>query len=205
MMEWAKIFVELIDIIAWPAVVIAGLLLFRSAINKGIANLLARLSSFESGSTKITFSEILKAAENQFSATETINDKVRIYKSDAPEKDDFTPNNYSGFDSIKFIEIAESSPDAAILTAWTEVERKLQLIAIKNGLEVSARLTGSRLIKDLRDRDILSRTLFNLIMSLQQVRNFSAHASAEEKQNSPEEAKRFILLTENVYLQLDAM
>lgn len=122
-MGWLQFFAALVDSLAWPAVVVAFLWLFRSQIVKLFDN----LAAFDFMGLKFNIREQAdeaKAAASDLPKPETTGGK--------PAE---TIDPYQWLQGL-FLNLAASNPSEAVGFAWREVEKELQNVSIRFGLDV---------------------------------------------------------------------
>ncbi len=148
-------FVEIVKAIAWPVAIIWLGYIFR----KEVRLLLGRLSSVKYGEVEASFSKEL--AEAEFSAQ-----KIKVQN---PES---TQLNLSQKEQL--FRIAEVSPRAAVVEAWTLIETA----AVKKGLTYGVTIprTNPKLIVEyLNNSGKFSPESLSLIEQLRRIRNQASH------------------------------
>ncbi|MCP4325111.1 MAG: hypothetical protein GY787_25345 [Alteromonadales bacterium] len=147
--------VELIKALAWPSAVIWISYIFRSEVRQ----LLGRVSSFKYKDVEASFGKSLSEAEK--SAESIKKPKVKESDADLSQKE-------------QLLRIADVSPRAAVVEAWTLIETA----AMKNGLTSGAALkrTNPKMILDhLSASGKFSPESIELINQLRQIRNKASH------------------------------
>ncbi|MGE6568160.1 DUF4145 domain-containing protein [Shewanella vesiculosa] len=164
-------FVEILNALAWPATVIWLGYMFRAELRL----LLGRLTRVKHGSTEFGFGEGLKEAE--VLAQKTPIDHV-------PPKRDIDHEEI-------LLRIAEVSPRAAVVEAWTLIENA----AVKKGL-VKGTVMPKVFIKDilehLQQSGKFSPQSIDLILKLKQMRNHATHMP--DFAITQDEAERYLRL-----------
>jgi hypothetical protein len=173
--------IRLIEAIIWPTVVIWLGYLFKSELQK----LLARMSTFKYKELEAKFERELEDAEESARSVEPPPDrnKTAAHRS----KDRLT-------------QIAEASPRAAIIEAWTMIETA----AVKAGLSLGAalpRTSPGLIIQRLVESGEFSPTSLELIEKLRKLRNHAAHLP--DFAISPSEAERYLELAAQCELVLE--
>lgn len=148
-------FVEIIKATAWPISIIWLGYIFRNEVRQ----LLGRLSTVKYGEIEASFSKELAEAE------------VSAKKVDVPKSDN-TQQNLNQKEQL--FRIAEVSPRAAVVEAWTLIETA----AIKKGLTSGATIprTNPKMIVDyLNNSGKFSPESLSLIEQLRRIRNQASH------------------------------
>lgn len=151
--------VEIIKALAWPVSIIWLGYLFRSEVRM----LLGRLTVLKHGETEISFSKNLEKAEEKAFQINDINDVD--FRGDTPE--DINQRDL-------LYKIAEISPRAAIVEAWTLIETA----AVKSNLVMGStfKRTSAKLIQDnLINTGKFGKDSIELINELRQLRNKASH------------------------------
>jgi len=165
-------FVEIIKAIAWPASIVWLGYIFRSEVRQ----LLGRISSFKYKDMEANFDKQLAKAEDE--AKEI---SVPIEKK--------SPDNLSQTEQL--LRIAEVSPRAAIVEAWTLIE----MAASKKGLKAGVALprTSPKMIVDyLYLSGELPKNSIDIIEQLRKLRNQAVHMP--DFAISQNEAERYLEL-----------
>lgn len=148
-------FVEIVKALAWPIAAIWIGYIFRSEVRQ----LLGRVSSFKYKNVEASFEKILVQAEK--SANNIEKPKLKETDLELSQKE-------------QLLRIAEVSPRAAIVEAWTIIETA----AMKNGLWTGAAIkrTNPKMILDhLESSGKFSHYSLELINQLRQIRNRASH------------------------------
>ncbi|MEZ8241907.1 MULTISPECIES: hypothetical protein [unclassified Vibrio] len=170
--------VEIIKALAWPVSVVWLGYLFRAEVR----GLLARLTALKHGETEISFSHDLQQAEQKASELEQSKEVVG----------ESTPEDLS--QKERLYRLAEISPRAAIVEAWTLIE----IAAVKNDLTTgtTVKRTNPKLILDhLASTGNFSPNSIEVINSLRQLRNRASHLP--DFAISQDEAERYLDLALN--------
>jgi hypothetical protein len=175
MLSWEQFVAALANAIAWPfaAIVIA-------LIAKGpLSHLITRITEMNFGGMNAKFdAKLANATEKVFANTNAV------------------PPIEPGA-GLDLLPLAERSPRAAILEAWTRLERTLRdQVKSKNvsSTEASASLTG--LLTVARREKIIDANLYESLNSLRVLRNLAVHGPTEDL--SFEKAKEFLVLADAV-------
>ncbi|MFT5593972.1 MAG: hypothetical protein ACI8SR_002359 [Oceanicoccus sp.] len=148
-------FVEIVKALAWPVAAIWIGYIFRAEVRQ----LLGRVSTFKYKDVEASFEKSLMEAEQ--SAKNIENPKVEETDSELTQKD-------------QLLRIAEVSPRAAVVEAWTIIETA----AMKNGLSMGSvvKHTSPKMILDhLKSSGKFSDESLELINRLRQIRNKASH------------------------------
>ncbi|KZN70465.1 DUF4145 domain-containing protein [Pseudoalteromonas luteoviolacea] len=150
--------VEIIKALAWPVAVVWLGHLFRAELR----GLITRLTALKHGDTEISFNQDLKQAEQK--ASELEQSKEAVSES--------SPEELS--QKERLYRLAEISPRAAIVEAWTLIE----IAAVKSDLTTGSAIkrTNPKLILDhLASTGNFSPNSIEVINSLRQLRNRASH------------------------------
>jgi hypothetical protein len=148
-------FVEIVKALAWPVAAIWIGYIFRAEFRQ----LLGRVSSFKYKDVEASFEKSLVQAEQ--SAQNIEKPKFEESDSEISQKE-------------QLLRIAEVSPRAAVVEAWTLIETA----AMKNGLWVGSNIkrTNPKMILDhLESSGKFSTENLSLINQLRQIRNKASH------------------------------
>jgi len=153
--EYMEHFVEIVKALAWPVAAIWIGYIFRAEVRQ----LLGRVSTFKYKDVEASFEKSLMEAEQ--SAKNIENPKVEETDLELTQKD-------------QLLRIAEVSPRAAVVEAWTIIETA----AMKNGLSIGSAVkhTSPKMILDhLKSSGKFSDESLELINRLRQIRNKASH------------------------------
>lgn len=148
-------FVELVKALAWPVVVIWLGYIFRAELRQ----LFTRVSTLKYGDVTANFEQILNDAEK--SAKEIETPRVEDTQEEINQKD-------------LLFRMAEISPRAAVVEAWTLIE----IAAMQNGISAGSTIkrTNPRIIIDhLKSTNKFSEGSLELVQQLRQIRNKASH------------------------------
>jgi len=148
--------IQLLDILAWPVVVLTLALLFRIQL---IA-LIERISSIKHGKTEIALNEKLKSIADKGS------------NNDTPKE---TPSTET--DEKKLIyDLLDLDPLSAILVTWVEFNRiGRELLGIEPRSSNAVHLIGG-----LRDREYISDHDADILNMIRGIRNDAAHLRSDD-------------------------
>jgi hypothetical protein len=148
-------FVELVKALAWPVAVIWIAYIFRAEVRQ----LLGRVSSFKYKDVEASFEKSLSKAEK--SAKNIARPQINESETDLSQKE-------------QLLRIADVSPRAAVVEAWTLIETA----AMKSGLSTGTAIkrTNPKMILDhLASSGKFSPDSLELINQLRQIRNKASH------------------------------
>ncbi|MEZ8286671.1 DUF4145 domain-containing protein [Vibrio sp. 10N.261.51.A1] len=165
--------VEIIKALAWPVAFVWLGYLFRNEVR----SLMGRLTALKHGDTEISFNRGLEQVEQK--ASEIVQPKEPVHES--------TPEELSQKEQL--YRLAEISPRAAIVEAWTLIETA----AVKSDLTTGTafKRTNPKLILDhLANTGHFSPNSIEVINSLRQLRNRASHMP--DFAITQEEAERYL-------------
>jgi len=145
-------FVKILDILAWPLVVLVGMLLFK----KDLGGVLRRLVKVETSAAKMMFNEEMKEVEQQI-----------------PD----SPSGKSGESSkwlSEMIQIARINPRAAIIEAWTAIEVACIELGMVSGATMP-RFSPKALEEFLYQIPDFDKEMIKRVMDLRRLRNRVTH------------------------------
>ena len=143
-------FIQILDIIIWPTVVLVGLLLFKREIGK----VLKRLTKLETSAGSLHFKDDLLNVDRSL--------------PDSPE----TKESKTWISEME--EIAKVSPRAAVLESWTSIE----LACIEKGLvdgSAIVRFSPKEMERYFYENTDADSELLNNLKTLRQLRNRVSH------------------------------
>lgn len=178
MIEYLKLFVELVSALAWPATILFILFFFKDEIVKA----LKRLKWFKYKDLEAEFNEKLQEAETS----------AKQLKEKSPGKSK-TIHQLKNEDKVKFFDrirsLAEDSPRGAILEGWVELVNSIQSYIDRNGIETE-QIPPYRLIRLLSEKFELEEDIIKTLHKVRNLRNQAVHTP--EFVISNEEAERYI-------------
>jgi hypothetical protein len=168
-MDWlqfiASIFGSIVSL-AWPAVVVTLLVIFR----KQIVNLPERLEELTlPGGAKAKFE---KAIVEGRAAAQKVEAEAGTQQVEA-KAGDAKPPPAVGWAEDPFIQLANDFPEAAVMEGFRQVEATIRQIGMFLGLP-STRTT--LVIQELQKRKLIDESALQLFLSLGEARNASVHA-----------------------------
>jgi hypothetical protein len=150
---------SLVGSLAWPVVVLVLVLAFREPIGRMVERLPKRLKA---GPVEVEWPEV---------ATE-----ARVALAMSPEARALAPQ---GSLTERFAKMAADEPSAAILSAWSELEKELITKLTSVGIP-EPKIRGAALARLARERDVISDATLEAIEGLAVLRNLSAHGGSEQ-------------------------
>ena len=205
MLEWAKLFVELVDVIAWPLVAILIVHWFRVPI----AALIKRISKIKHGETEIELSREIQKIDEQIEASPELKRTVESSKESVDtqldQTTDKTVSRFTSFLSIDSIDdlqfsisdaneysnAAEIRPETAILMSWIKLERILRVISEQKELKNFERGSIRNLITQLMKLEIIRGDVAGVLFSMNRIRNNVVHG-IDKTETTIDEARRYV-------------
>jgi hypothetical protein len=169
---------SLVSSLAWPAVVLAGLLLFR----RGIRSRIADIRRVAWGDKVVDFTERLDRIESEAVTLVTAAEET------LPAPHDHPGSPADAQDAARFEVVLEAEPRLAVVDTWASIEREMQRVAVERGYgpkAKSATFVMRRLIAD----GILDRETGEVLDALRLLRNDVVHL--RHKSVSVEDARRY--------------
>ncbi|UVL79410.1 hypothetical protein LOY24_04525 [Pseudomonas putida] len=150
-MDWKQFFAALVNSSAWPIATVVLVLMLRSPL----AKLIPRIRSVKYGQLDVDLSEKLDEVETAVAA-----DVDHALPKQSPQPG--------------VLELARIDPRAAVLSAWLEVEKEVQRLAIK--AEISYRGdTPMSVANKLHVAGLMDELTFTTFRKLRKIRNEAAH------------------------------
>lgn len=172
----AKILFDFVAEIAWPAVVLIVVLLFRDQIER----LWSKLATVDVAGVKLTFDQRLAQAESAIQEEKNAN--VGMH-GDIGEAQIISPAD-------RFQRLLDISPSAAIVDKWVEIDNALRLLAERRNLNTKYG-QPMMLIKTLLDAGAISQRVAGILDELRILRNLAAHPGGSSRVITRDEARRF--------------
>ena len=188
-LNWLDFFASLVDSLAWPISAAIIALIFRNQIRL----LFSRLEEFGYGEWKLKLRKDLDEAEQAAEA---------LPPPPEPVADgDLVTIDYAPFD--QFSQLVAISPNAAILDAWLEIERRLAPFAERFGVASQRPMNILRIIDALGQNAMIPETVVKLLHEMRQIRNLAVHS----QKVSADDAYRFRKLSDRVmpFLRVDLL
>lgn len=150
-------YIRLLDVLAWPAVALVAVLLFR----KDLSSILRRIRQFETSTAKMMFNEELEQVER------TIPETPRIESEES--------NKWLS----EMKAIAKLNPRAAIIEAWTSIEIACVELGLVQGATMP-RFSPKALEEFLFRIPDFDREMIKRVMDLRRLRNRVTHGMDAE-------------------------
>lgn len=192
-MEIAKLVLEYVKVLIWPAVALTAIVMFRVQVR----TLMASLRHVKlPGGTELDWQRELRAAEQ---AAEQVEASPRA--AEAPVATEgvaqlsmdlyrygFLPSS-TGYDWTYYKQIAERDPNLALVGLRMEIERMLQnMAAVSRVTYDPVRTSLGKFAGLLRSREVLEQSEYDLLRSIINVANAALHG----RDVSVDDARRVI-------------
>lgn len=175
---WLDFWSNLASSLAWPAVTLTLVLLFRANILFAFKN----LKSLKWGDKEANFQTTLNEAE----VTAMSFDPVEV---------EVAERNKARL--VELVDTAAISPVGAIISAWKDVDATARSLLAKAGVSNRYRApTPSRLVSILAKSELLPQSELKMLDELRVLRNQAAHATDNEI--SVEQARRYVRLADRL-------
>lgn len=157
-MDWLQFIASLIGSLAWPAVVLAAVVLLR----RPLAALLPLLRRLKYKDIEVEFDREVRELRDEAAAV--LPPLPRAVPSTVPEN--------------ALLELASVSPRAAVVEAWLRVESAARRAIERRGVrpESGQALAGLQLTRTLRHAEILDNSARAVLDRLRMLRNQAVHA-----------------------------
>lgn len=159
-MDWLTFIAKLLEIIAWPAVVLTAILLLRKPLGEWLStltNLKLKWSDWEG--------EFSRGLEEAKETADRIPPPTTTITTTPPP--DYEPA------SEKYRRLIEVSPAAGITEAWRDIEIELKTAGENCGLNVE--VPPHQLIKTVSEYVQLDRDMLDLLQRLRMLKNEAVH------------------------------
>jgi len=150
---------SLVSSLAWPVAVVVLVLVFRGPIGRMVERLPKRVKA---GPVEVEWPELSTEA--------------RVALATAPEIRTIAAE---GSLTERFADMAAKEPSAAVMAAWSEVERVLREKAGDLGVRQPS-IAGMMLARLVHERGLISDASLQAIEGLAMLRNLAAHGRGEE-------------------------
>jgi hypothetical protein len=185
LLSFLKLSVDLIVGVAWPAVVLLIVWIFRDHLGA----LWDRLTALEAGGVKATFDRGLAKAELVVEEA-----KLAEGQSEQPGPQ-ISAQPPSGVYADRIMQLAELSPISAIVTKWLEVDDAMRRLARDRAID--PRLGPIGIMKRLKNQKIISEKTYESLRLLRDLRTIAQH-SDKSGTITVEEAQRFTELADSI-------
>lgn len=161
-MDWKQFFASIISSLSWPiaAVLVVGLL------RTSLMGLIPKIRSFKYGDLHIDLGKELEAV------------KAEITEQNAEGEPPTAPPPPP---TPTTIELASYSPRSAMLMAWRDVERAIDTVFKKHGLQISnTNHSVSLRMRVLREQNLIDEQTMSTFKKLYSLRNEAVHVEPLE-------------------------
>ena len=161
-MDWLTFIAEMTKAISWPAAIVIAVLIFRDPLLK----LLRELKRLKWKDVEVEFDKEVKKAKAEL---------PEIQRVTASEK-------YIGDDDYesRLLSLLETSPKAAVLEAWLQVEREAYGLLKNKNVAVPPKLSPIRLLELLLKHNLIDKNGQNLFNTIRKLRNRAVHEYENE-------------------------
>lgn len=176
----ADVLIRLLDAVAWPVAIVVAVFLFREELRQAFK----RLSRLKYGDWEANFSRELEKAEEEANS-------VSLPKTVGTEQPETVLPNID-----HLLEVADVSPQAAILVAWPYVEESIREASERLDLDTDDTVSQYRMMQRLIQAEAVAPEMKALYNRLRHLRNEAAHYHDFEL--GSEEAERYIQLIDRL-------
>jgi hypothetical protein len=152
-MDWKQFFAALAGSTAWPIAIVVIVLILRNPL----AKVILRVKSLKYGELDIDLSEQLNQAEAA----------VITHAGEALPDPASQPGS---------VELARIDPKAAVLSAWLQVEKAMQSLSVRAGIQPRGR-TPTSVAGELHARGLIDEISLVTLRNVRKIRNEAAHLS----------------------------
>lgn len=156
------------EILAWPTTVLLSIWLLRGQVFQ----LLKNLRSLKYKDMEIVFREGLDRAQDE------LNQNANKLPQQAGGSQRVEPPANLFFKFGGFEQLLQVSPNAAVIEAWSYLERALVELAQKH--QYGGRPNARQVVEYLQRKEVLPESLANALQQLGRLRNIAAHAPGNE-------------------------
>jgi hypothetical protein len=181
---WLEFVASIVKAIAWPAVVVVAIALFRSPLSLVIRS----LRSLKFRETELRFEEKLDKAEEESAILQ-------------PEAENDLPGARV---SIKQTAAAPDTPEEQITHEWYLVRRAIWELAKRSGMASADRLKPVASIKWLERNEVIDSTTARLLRELRQLREMAKSGQGVLSIDS-DQADRFRTLSARMISTMEAI
>lgn len=163
-MDWKTFFSNIITTVAWPSVALVFIILTRNKFDK-LLEIFSRLQKAKFPGVEVEFSEALEKARD---ASEFI--AIEQSPTNIPEKEAISlpqPNDL-------YLKLAQDFPEAAIMTAFQEVEQAI--IEHKDKFPDIKGYNLGAFVTQLARAELLSPEIVDQFKRVRNLRNIAAHS-----------------------------
>lgn len=182
-LEYLKAIFSLAGSLAWPAVALVIIFLFKTQL----AQLWERLLSLDVPGLKVTFAQKLQTVEEQVSEEAQAAGGDVAFRRGARVIDD------------KFAQLVSLAPAAAIITKWADVDSALRELARRRDVSVGPNLQPMYVINELFSAGVIGARPAKILHELRSLRNLAAHpASGVADSITKDQAVRFGVMADEM-------
>lgn len=176
----ANAVIGLLEALAWPVAVVIIAFLFRKELREAFR----RLSRLKYRGLEADFGRELEKAEEEAESgvLPSVTEERQLLEG---------PTDVS-----HFLDVAEVSPQAAVLVAWPEVEEAVWKASERIGLDIPQRTPPFRLMRFMVEKEAITPEMRGLYNRLRRLRNEAAHA--QDFEISTDEAERYVQLVDRL-------
>ncbi|MCE1054127.1 hypothetical protein [Pseudomonas alloputida] len=157
-MDWLQFFASLVGSIAWPAAVVAVVVLLRTPLGK----LLPLIRTLKYKELQIDWGAQLEEIKDQVEATTP------------------APSLESEKAASDLTQLADVDSRGAVLGAWIPLERELRQLAASAGIRDVMRIEPGWLVAQLHHQKHIDLLTYKTLMKLMKMRNEAVHLSDRE-------------------------
>ena len=183
-MDWLQFLASIVDSLAWPAIIGVAAYLLR----KPLLELLPSLRQLRYKEFDIQFGEQLEKLEDQI-------------KGEPPLEAIAPPSDKQQLADKRFEDLAQTSPNAAVIEAWINIESELEELVWHKFQKKPHPRSIRNSMRALQSQGVISKRLESLLNDLRVLRNEAVHPRAD-RQVSLEEARRYKELVDQVRREL---
>lgn len=156
-MDWLTFFSRALDALAWPATIVAGILILKPALSV----LLPLLSKLKYKDFELEFGRKLAEAKRDMAQA-------------LPPQGASLPNRYD--QEARILSLMDISPSAGIIEAWRQVETALREAGQRHHVSVPlVRLAD--VAEKLHQQGVLDNNQLKIFRQLSQLRNLAVHGA----------------------------
>jgi hypothetical protein len=160
-MDWLTFIAEMTKAISWPAAIVTAVFIFRDPLLK----LLRELKRLKWKNVEVEFDKEVKKAKAELS------DIQRVTASEEYISDDY---------ETRLLSLLETSPKAAVLEAWLQVEREAYGLLKNKNVALPPNLSPIRLLELLLKHKLIDKNGQNLFNTIRKLRNRAVHEYENE-------------------------
>lgn len=182
---------SIVNTLAWPIIILIIIL----TLKKPISQLLLSLSKFKYNNLEMDFGKELSKLEK----TLEMKNAHKEYSDESKNTEGAKKENES-----EILSIAETHPSAAIIVAWTMVEK--EIVKTINRLAISPDYpsynSALKNINTLKDNEYIDTATYELLNEFRHLRNKVSHAHSDGEQITYLEAVKYYELANKIIMIL---